>query len=130
MNREKLGSDSKLVLKEAKTATLVVSENIVSLRCRSEVGPVNIEFSVDLLPRVIALCLHIAGRIPQSEDDELVALKPEGWVVQELSGKTIGIGFNLPGGSPLTFCMEAKDARDLAQVIFERVGGLEDGGLH
>ena len=118
-----------LAIEQIRRANFVVEDQMVTLDCISAARSQQIEFSVDLLPRLIALCLHLAGRIPSEETERLGALEPESWAVRDLSDGRVGIEFALPGGSPLMFQIDQAEAKALAAEIFYQFGASNASDL-
>ncbi len=93
----------------------------VLLKTTSSVGSVDLELSIDLLQRLVALGLHALGRNELSNGEELSALLPEGLEICGFPDKQVGLRFILPGGAPLTFQLDPIDAQKLGTGLVDHV---------
>ncbi len=93
----------------------------VLLKTTSSVGLVDLELSIDLLQRLVALGLHALGQNELSNGEELSALLPEGLEICGFPDKRVGLRFILPGGAPLTFLLDPIDAQQLGTGLIDHV---------
>jgi hypothetical protein len=83
----------------------------VLIQATTTTGPLLLELPLNLLPRLVALSLHILGKSELASSREATALLPEGLEVAGFPDNRVGLRFLLPGGAPLTFLLDPEDAR-------------------
>lgn len=101
-------------------AEYVMSEQMVIFTTGSDTPPV--ELPLHLLPRLIGLSLHLAGRISQSEEGFSTALMLDSWQVTTTPDAVL-MRVDLPGGAPLTFALPPERARLLGLALIEPAAG-------
>src|SRR5277367_5008028 len=103
----------------------------VFLQMSSAAGGLELETPLDLLPRLVGLCLHVIGRAELCGRPETAALLPEGLAIYGFPDGHVGLRFLLPGGAPLTFLLDASDAKSLGIGLVDHVKSQSRrGGLN
>lgn len=86
-----------------------------------EQGPAELMLPLGLLPRVVALLLHVIGKTEFARGGDAQALLPEGVAVGGLPGGQVCLRLILPGGAPLSFLLEPALARSLGLGLTRHV---------
>jgi hypothetical protein len=103
-------TDTELSVQSIEQAAIDPPRGRVFLRMKTTLSALVLELPLDLLPRLVALCLHAIGKSEVGSTPETVALQPEGMEVCVLADGQVGLRLILPGGAPLTFMLEPADA--------------------
>ena len=103
-------------------AEYIVSEDTMSFTTADENTP-SIELPVRLLPRLIGLSLHLAGRIARLDAEFSAALCLDKWNVSVAQDGSVLMEVELPGGAPLTFAFSVEKANELGLLLLRRKSG-------